>query len=121
MSENKGLVKCVLGFLLAILVIAGGIFGFDVKVEVEDLGTDETTLEEDVALDESTDKTENVADTEEAQVDTTDEVVDTEDSPADSTPTEDTDASVDESVEGEVTKPTDNTEDVVTEGDNKNA
>ena len=49
MSKNRSLVRCALGLLLAILVIVGGIFGFNVKVEVEDTSANETTLEETVA------------------------------------------------------------------------
>jgi hypothetical protein len=111
MSENKGLVKCVLGFLLAILVIAGGIFGLNVDVEVTENTENATTSEETfgpVYKDVPT----------EVPVDTTDEVVDSDESPADSTPTEDEQPVVDESDGAEVTQPTDNTEDVVTEGEN---
>jgi hypothetical protein len=120
MSETKGLVKCVLGFLLAILIIVGGIFGLDVKVDVEDTSTDTTVSEEEVAppvQDEITETEETPVDTAENQ-DVVDEVVDTENSPADSTPTEDEQPVVDESGEAEVTQPTDDTEDVVTEGEN---
>lgn len=120
MSENKGLVKCVLGFLLAILVIAGGMFGLDVKVEVEDTSTDTPVLEEEVTQPTQDDVTE----TEETPVDTTEnqdvveDVVDTENSPADSTPTEDVQPSVDESVSEDVADDTDDTQDVATEGEN---
>jgi hypothetical protein len=115
MSENKGLVKCVLGFLLAILVIVGGMFGLDVKVEVEDTSTNTTVLEEEVTPSTQDD----VANTEETPVDTTEnkEVVDAENSPAESTPTEDEQPSVDESVSEDVADDTDDTQDVATEGE----
>lgn len=105
MSETRTLVKCVLGFLVAILVVAGGIFGFDIKVDV----TDAPAFEEDVAS------------TEKAPVDTTVEVEDTENSPADSTPTEDNQPSVDESVQDDVATSTDNNETIATEGETENA
>lgn len=120
MSETKGLVKCVLGFLLSIIIIVGGIFGLDVKVDVEDTSTDTSVSEEEVAppvQDEITETEETPVDTTENQ-DVVDEVVDTENSPADSTPTEDKQPVVDESGEAEVTQPTDDTENVVTEGEN---
>jgi hypothetical protein len=90
MSETRVLVRCALGFILAVLVIVGGIFGFDVKVDIDD--TQPPAFEE-------------VSD--EATIETS----------ADSTPTEDVETSVDESVEEEVALPTDNTEDVATEGE----
>lgn len=101
MSENKGLVRCVLGFLLAILVVVGGIFGLDVKVEVEDT-TDVTAppaVEDVVPNQDETPQPE------------------TQDSPAESTPTEDVQPSVDESEQGEVTPPADDTQTDVTEGE----
>lgn len=101
MSETKGFVKCVLGFLLSILVIAGGIFGLDVKVEVEDKGATSEVVEDVVV----------------APVEQETPAPENENSPADSTPTEDVQPSVDESVQGEVTQPADNTQDVVTEGE----
>ena len=117
MSETKGLVvKCVLGFLLSIIIIVGGIFGLDVKVDVEDTSTDTSVSEEEVAPPVQ----DEITETEETPVDTTEnqDVVDTENSPADSTPTEDKQPVVDESGEAEVTQPTDDTENVVTEGEN---
>ena len=111
MSENKGLVKCVLGFLLALIVIVGGIFGLDIDVEVTD-DTQNTLVSDDNLLPivPNSDKI-----TEETPVDTTDNVVDTTESPAESTPTEDGNSVVDESAEAEVTEPTDETENIVTE------
>ena len=106
MSETKGLVKCILGFLLSILVIVGGAFGLDVQVNVEDA---ETTPPEVV----ETDEVETT--TEENNVSATDEVVDTEQSTVKSTQTEDVETSADESVEAEVTEPTDEPQNTVTE------
>lgn len=119
MSETRKLVKCVFGLLLSIIVIVGGIYGFDYKVEVIDTNTPTTegdatsTEEEDVSV------TDDVTDVEEDVVeeDVTDEVVGTEQSPADSTQTEDDEPSVDESVEADVTEPTDEPENAVTEGE----
>lgn len=94
MSETKGLVKCVLGFILSILVIVGGAFGFDVQVNVEDTGETLSEVVETI--------------TEGEDVSQTDEVVETEEqSTVESAPTEDEEQSADESVEAEVTEPTD--------------
>ena len=106
MSETKGLVKCILGFLLSILVIVGGAFGLDVQVNVEDA---EPTPPEVV----ETDEVETT--TEENNVSATDEAVDTEQSIVDSTPTVDQEQSADESVEEEVTETTDEPQNTVTE------
>lgn len=104
MSETKGLVKCVLGFLLSIIVIVGGIFGIDVKVNVED-----TEIEESVA---TVTTFEPVA----AENDsTTDDVVESDQSPAESTPAEDQEESADESVNEDVTDITDKPQNIVTE------
>ena len=115
MSENKGLVKCAIGFVLAILVIVGAIFGLDVDVEVTDNTENNPTFEGEFVG--PIQEQDNI-NSDEVPADTTDEVVDTDQSPADSTPTEDEVPSVDESDEAEVTQPTDDTEDVVTEGEN---
>lgn len=101
MSETKGLVKCVFGFMLAILVMVGAAFGLDVQVKVTDTETTQPEVVETTA--------------EEKEVTTPDEDVETEQSPVESTPTEDEEPSVDESVENEVTEPTDETQDTVTE------
>lgn len=52
MNETRSMVKSVLGFLLAVVLIVGGIFGFNVKVEVDE---DTPALEE--VSDEATDNT----------------------------------------------------------------
>lgn len=101
MSETKGLVKCVLGFLLAILVMVGGAFGLDVQVKVTDTETKPPEVVETTAL--------------EQDVSTTEDVAETEQSPVESTPAEDQETSADESVEAEVTEPTDEPQDTVTE------
>lgn len=106
MNEKKGLAKCVFGLLLAILVMVGAAFGLDVQVNVEDAETSPPEVVE-------TDEVETT--TEEKEVSTTDEVVETEQSTVESTPTEDEEPTVDESVENEVTEPTDETQDTVTE------
>ena len=99
MSETKGLVKCVLGFLLSILVIVGGAFGLDVNVDVTDTQTPTSEVGEPPT---------------EENVEITDEVFETQESPADSTPTEEENSCVDESVEADVTTTTDETETNVT-------
>lgn len=114
MSENKGLAKCAIGLVLAILVIVGAIFGLDINVEVNESTENTPALEENFVP--IGNDSENVS--EEVPVETTNEVVDTDESPADSTPTEDEQPVVDESDGAEVTQPTDNTENVVTEGEN---
>ena len=113
MSEKKGLVKCILGFLLSILVIVGGAFGLNVQVNVEDAEHAETDVVE----------TNEVETTTEEQVSATDEAVDTEQSIVDSTPTVDQEQSADEYVDEEVTESTDEQQTTVTEkGENyKNA
>lgn len=104
MSETKGLVKCVLGFLLSILVIVGGIFGIDVKVNVED-----TEVEESVA---TVTTFEPVVDENDSA---TDNVVESEQSPVESTPAEDQEESADESVNEPVTDIPDEPQKIVTE------
>lgn len=106
MNETKGLVKCVLGFLLAILVIVGGAFGLNVQVDVEDAETPSSEVVETDEV-EATDK--------EHDVSATEEVVETEQSSVESTPTEDEETSADKSVEAEVTEPTDEPQNTVTE------
>lgn len=106
MSETKGLVKCVLGFLLSILVIVGGAFGLDVQVNVEDAETAPTEVVETNDFE---------ATTEEKDVLATEEVVETEQSTVESTPTEDEEPSADKSVETEVTESTDEPQNTVTE------
>ena len=114
MSEKKGLVKCAIGFVLTILVIVGAMFGLNVDVEVSENTENNPTLEEDFV---GPLKQEGHDYSDEANAETTD-VVETDESPADSTPTEDEQPSVDESGEADVTQPTDDTENVVTEGEN---
>lgn len=106
MNETKGLVKCVLGFLLAILVIVGGAFGLNVQVDVEDAETPSSEVVETDEV-EATDK--------EHDVSATEEVVETEQSSVESTPTEDEETSADKSVEAEVTEQTDEEQNTVTE------
>jgi cytoskeletal protein RodZ len=109
MSETKRLAKCVLGFLLAILVMVGGAIGLDVDVAVQE--NTEPTQAEDLATDElGTEPEEDVL--------TEEPTVETEQSTVDSTPTEDEETSVDDSVEEDVTEPTDENQDTVTEGEN---
>lgn len=105
MSETKGLVKCIFGFLLSILVIVGAAFGLDVQVNVEDT---EHTAPDVVEANE-------VETTTEEQVSATDEVVDTEQSIVDSTTTVDQEQIADEYVDSEVTESTDEQQTTVTE------
>ena len=44
MNDVRGFVKCALGFIITIVIIAGAVFGFDIDVKVED--TQNPTLEE---------------------------------------------------------------------------
>lgn len=108
MSETKGLVKRVLGFILSIAVIVGVIFGLDVKVNVNDTQdqTSEVVDDTTIAEEESVSETPKVEETETQ-------------SPVESTPTEDEEPSVDESVDVDVTEPTDDNQDVVTENTEK--
>jgi cytoskeletal protein RodZ len=95
MDETKGLVKCVLGFLLSILVMVGGAFGLDVQVRVQDTETKPPDVVESVIYETTTEENKQ--------------------SPAESTPTEDEEPSVEESVDTEVTEPTDEQQNTVTE------
>lgn len=107
MSETKRIVKCVLGFLLAIIIIVGGAVGLDVDVTVqEDAETTQAEVEETVLADPETE--ENVPIEDETEVGT-------EQSTVESTPTEDEVTSADESADTEVTEPTDETQNTVTE------
>jgi hypothetical protein len=45
MSETKRLVKCALGFILAILMIVGAAFGLDVEVDVNDTDQNSEVVE----------------------------------------------------------------------------
>lgn len=93
MNETKGLVKCVLGFLLSILMIVGASVGLDVQVRIQDaeatppevVGTAETYVEE-------------VENAEGEEVLATEEVVETDQSPVEPTEAEDEEPTVDESV-----------------------
>ena len=115
MSETKGLVKCVLGFLLSILVIVGGAFGLDVQVKVEDAETTTPNVAETTFVETEIVETDVVYEQTLEDVLATDEVVETEQSPVDSTGTEDEEPAVDESVGEEVTEPTDEQQNTVTE------
>jgi cytoskeletal protein RodZ len=110
MSETKRLVKCALGFLIAIIMIVGGAFGLDVQVKVQDATTDTAEVVETTDVGEAT---------EGEDVEATEEVAETEEqSTVESTPTEDEVMSADDSVEAEVTEPTDEPQNTVTEGEN---
>ena len=76
MNETKGLVKCILGFVLSIVVIVGAYFGLDVQVNVEDAAPSPPEV-----------------------VETTEEVVETEQSAVETTETVDEEIPVEESVE----------------------
>lgn len=97
MKETKGLVKCILGFVLSILVMVGAAFGLDVKVNVQDA---------EGAPPEVVETTETNAE----EVDATEAVVETEQSTVETTETVDQEPTVEESVENEVTVPTDETQ-----------
>ena len=115
MSETKGIVKCVLGFLLTIIVIVGGAFGLDVRVNVADTETTNADVAETTCVETENVETDFVDETTSEDVLTTDEVVEREQSPVDSTETEDEEPAVDESVGEEVTEPTDEQQNTVTE------
>ena len=90
MSETRGLVKCVLGFLLSVLVIFGGVYGFNVEVEVTDTETQIPAETESVTLETEletveTEAEEDVTPPVEETETIADEVVETESSPAEST------------------------------------
>lgn len=93
MNETKGLVKCILGFLLSILMIVGASVGLDVQVRIQDA---EATPPEVVETAET--YVEEVENTEGEEVLATEEVVETEQSPVEPTEAEDEEPTVDESV-----------------------
>lgn len=89
MNETKGLVKCVLGFLLSVIMMVGAAFGLDVQVNVEDAQTTppevvetteapvdevDTTTEETVLETQEVVETEEVIETEQPTVETTEAV-----------------------------------------------
>lgn len=93
MNETKGLVKCILGFLLSIIVIVGASFGLDVQVKVEDAGTSPPAVVETTET-----NVEEVDTTEGENILATEEVVETEQSTVEPTETADEETTVDESV-----------------------
>ena len=93
MNETKGLVKCVLGFLLSILMIVGASVGLDVQVRIQDA---EATPHEVVETAET--YVEEVENAEGEEVLATEEVVETDQSPVEPTEAEDEEPTVDESV-----------------------
>ena len=112
MNDKKGreIFKCALGFALAILVIAGSIFGLDIKFEVSD--TNPPTVEDSAVTEPPTEDTpqcpedvENVED-----VPNTSEAPETPaetpqaEIPADSTPTEIPNESVEPPIETTTTE-----------------
>lgn len=86
MNETKGLVKCILGFVLSIVMIVGAYFGLNVQVNVEDAPASPPEVVETTE--------QNVE-----EVDTTEEVVETEQSAVEPTETVDEEPAVEESVE----------------------
>lgn len=123
MKKQTGLAKAIVGLVLVICAIVGGFYGFGIDFDITDVTTGNTNIEEDfVPLkpmpDEKNDSEDVDVETTDDTTDVVEDVVDTEQSPADSAPTEDETPSADESGEEEVTQPTDNTEEVVTEGEN---
>lgn len=113
MKDTKGLVKCILGFVLSIAMIVGASFGLDVKVNVQDTENTPTevveTTEANVEEVETTTE-ENVLETEQATQEVTEEVVETEQPTVEPTETVDQEPTVEEPVENEVTVPTDETQ-----------
>lgn len=93
MNETKGLVKCVLGFLLSILVIVGASLGLDVQVKVQDAEVAPPEV-----VETAEDNVEEVDTTDDEEVLATEEVVETEQSTVEPTETEDEGTPVDESV-----------------------
>jgi preprotein translocase subunit SecF len=125
MSETRSMVKSVLGFLLVIVVIIGGVFGFNVEVDIED----EKNPSAETVVDESTfiGPPETEAETSQMEDDEKDEVVKdttTEDEKdtdsAVTTPVEKDETDVDNSADTEVAEPTEE-ETTATEGDKKDA
>lgn len=113
MSETKGIVRSVIGFLAVVAIIVGSIFGLDVKVDINDTETPDALVET-----ETPSEDEVIA---EEPTDTTVPVVEENDTPADSTPTEDANESVDETVEENVANDAADTTEQATEGEVENA
>lgn len=75
MNETKGLVKCILGFVLSIVVIVGAYFGLDVRVNVEDASASPPEVVETTEANvEEVDAAEEVVETEQSAVETTETV-----------------------------------------------
>lgn len=117
MNETKAMVKTVLGFLLVVVILIGGMFGFDVKVDITDQNAETTVAEDDVLLPTETQK--DVEGKEQSTSQTSSDKIPCE-TIADSTPVVEETTDVDNSVDTEVTEPTEE-ETNVTEGEDENA
>lgn len=120
-TEARKMAKTVLGFLLAVGLLIGALFGINVPYEVKDIIPEDTTNVEIEHTQVETPSSDNgnVEVPVEDETNTDDGV--TEDVPQDSTPTEDTmEESVDNSADTEVAEPTED-ETTATEAEVENA
>lgn len=118
MNETRSMVKSALGLILALVVVVGGIYGFNVKVEVQDT---EVEAQETTAVEAPKATTATVAQTTDDESEATQPVATQEPmSTTVSTPVVDEQPDVDNSADTEVTEPTEE-EQTVTEGEVENA
>lgn len=125
MSETRSIVKSVLGFLLAIMVIVGGMFGLGVDAEITDENAGTTPPEEtvgDVVTDAPVEDVTNAPteDVTDVPVDTDVPTEETNAPSTDSTPVEDETTDVETPVDTEVADTTE-VETNATEGEVENA
>ena len=130
MKKNTGIVNCIFGLVLVVGVLVGGMLGLDVDYILEPIDTPQVSEDaetEGTAVENTKDAIESVVEDVEdvvgdvndnAQDTTDDTTVKTPDTSADSTETEDDVPTVDEPVGNEVTEPTDEPQNNVTEGEN---
>lgn len=119
MNETKSTVKTILAFVLALVLIAGVLFGIDLPYDEVDLGnmiTEETTANETPVTGEQTEP--SVITTDAPAISETPD--DSANEPQDSTPTDTETEVVDNSADETVADTTENNQ-VATEGEVENA
>lgn len=121
MNNRRSTVKAALGFVLALVLIVGAMFGFKVPYEMDEVILEDTNEVVDNA-DNATEAPTNDNDVEvpvEDDNDTEDGVV--EDVPQDSAPTDEKTDDVDNSADVEVAEPTEDNKTATEKGDVENA
>ena len=116
MSEKRSTIKAILGLILTLVILIGGMYGFNVQVDVQD--EQETIVEETteiVTTDAETEKVEDVEDVDISEPTKQEPISTTE-----STPVADEQPDVDNSEDVEVAEPSED-ETTATEGEIENA